>query len=276
MPARNIHARPEAVRTVVADERPYSARSVLASTLMGIDPPQLPSRLLVRVGELFGIAEGTTRVAVSRMLAAGELEADDGTYRLAGRLASRQARQRQSRRGATGGWNRSWTMAVVEPGARPAADRSELRAAMRALHLAELREAVWLRPDNLPADAATDDAAKVVADQCRRFRVEPDGGPEASIALVRQLWDLDGWAERARVLLAAIAQLVGDLARERAESLPDGFVVSAAVLRHLNADPLLPSELLPDDWPGAALRADYERYDTAFKAAWRDWFAAQR
>ena len=49
-------------------------------------------------------------------------------------------------------------------------------------------------------------------------------------------------------------------------ALADGFVTSAAVLRHLQADPLLPDELLPARWPGAALRADYDRYDAAYRA----------
>ena len=55
-------------------ERPLSARSVVASTLLGMRPPRLPTQILVRSGALFGIAEGTTRVALSRMVAAGELE----------------------------------------------------------------------------------------------------------------------------------------------------------------------------------------------------------
>ena len=41
------------------------------------------------------------------------------------------------------------------------------------------------------------------------------------------------------------------------------------MLRHLLADPLLPSELLPADWPAARLRAEYDRYDRAFKERWR-------
>ncbi|EHN77844.1 hypothetical protein SMCF_2624, partial [Streptomyces coelicoflavus ZG0656] len=34
----------------------------------------------------------------------------------------------------------------------------------------------------------------------------------------------------------------------------------AAVVRHLLEDPVLPAELLPPDWPGAALRDAYARY----------------
>jgi phenylacetic acid degradation operon negative regulatory protein len=70
-----------------------TARSVIASTLLGTTPPRLPARVLVEAGELFGIAEGTTRVALSRMVASGELATDDGWYVLRGqRLLVRLAR----------------------------------------------------------------------------------------------------------------------------------------------------------------------------------------
>ncbi|MDQ3757078.1 MAG: PaaX domain-containing protein, C- domain protein, partial [Actinomycetota bacterium] len=47
------------------DDRPLTARSVLLSTLLGAHPPELPVQVLVRSGELFGMAEGTVRVALS-------------------------------------------------------------------------------------------------------------------------------------------------------------------------------------------------------------------
>src|SRR4051812_31262220 len=77
----------------VGSTRDLTARSVLLSVLLGSDPPQLPVQLLVRTTELFGIAEGTTRTALSRMTSAGEVRGGDGVYRLvsAGLLA-RQAR----------------------------------------------------------------------------------------------------------------------------------------------------------------------------------------
>ena len=51
-----------------------------------------------------------------------------------------------------------------------------------------------------------------------------------------------------------------------------GFVLSASVLRLTQADPLLPTELLPAAWPGAALRAEYDRYDAAYQSLLRTWF----
>ena len=60
--------------------RPLTARSVVLSTLLGVHPPRLAARHLVRVGDLFGIAEGTIRVALSRMVTSGDLVQTDGAY----------------------------------------------------------------------------------------------------------------------------------------------------------------------------------------------------
>jgi phenylacetic acid degradation operon negative regulatory protein len=84
-------------RDILEGERPLTARSVVASLLLGNRPPELPGAVLVRAGELFGIAEGTTRTALSRMVAAGELASREGHYALRGRLLDRQARQEASR-----------------------------------------------------------------------------------------------------------------------------------------------------------------------------------
>jgi phenylacetic acid degradation operon negative regulatory protein len=251
--------------------RPLTARSVIASTLLGVHPPRLSSRLLVRSGELFGITEGSTRTALSRMVAAGELDPDDGAYRLAGPLLSRQARQDASRRADRQPWDGSWWLAVVVVERRPAATRAELRQAMRRLKMAELREGVWTRPANLGADRDPD-AREVVTQQCRSFTTRSlDDAP----ALAGSLWDLDGWAATTGELRASLGRLQPALDDGDAGVLAEAFVVSATVLRHLLADPLLPLELLPDDWPGDALRADYERYDSAFKDVWRAWFRRQ-
>ena len=49
--------------------------------------------------------------------------------------------------------------------------------------------------------------------------------------------------------------------------------LSASVLRHFQADPLLPEELLPRGWPGVELRTDYDRFDTAYRALLREYFS---
>jgi phenylacetic acid degradation operon negative regulatory protein len=253
-------------------DRPLSARSVVASTLLGMRPPRLSTQMIVRSGAIFGIAEGTTRVAVSRMVAAGELVVDGDGYRLAGPMLTRQARQDVSRSGPPPEWDGRWTMRVVLSEPRDAQDRARLRASAGALRLAELRAGVWTRPANLPPGVLPADEA-TVATQCRTFLGEPDGDPTG---LAAELWDLDGWAARADELRDRVGGIGDALETGDVAALPEGFVLSAAVLRHLQADPLLPRELLPATWPGDALRSDYERYDTAFRAVWSDWYRAQR
>lgn len=240
--------------------RPLTARSVVASTLLGMRPPALTPQLLVRAGELFGIAEGTTRTALSRMLAAGELESVDGRYRLAGHLLARQARQEASRHPRLRReWDGTWATAVVTADGRPAAERAHLRTVMARARFGALREGVWLRPDNLRDDPPDVEGVTWMSST-----------PVDAGAVATRLWDLAAWAERATRLRRAIAAGVDE------RTLAPGFEISAAVLRHLQSDPLLPEELLPRGWPGPALRDEYERYDAEFKAVWRASFRRYR
>jgi phenylacetic acid degradation operon negative regulatory protein len=259
----------------IASGRTLSARSVVASTLLGASPPQLPVGTIVRCGELFGIPSGTVRTAVSRMLADGDLEVDRGSdgnrpvYRIGGPLLARHGRQAESRSPDPRPWDGTWTQAVVHAGAaRPAGERHALRAAARTLRLAELREGVWLRPDNLD-HTRHDEALDVVANQCALFSVSPTGSPAA---LAAALWNLDGWVEQSHRLIDALDRHAPALASGHPQALATGFLLSAGVLRHLLADPLLPTSLLPEGWPGEDLRSTYDAYDAAYKLRWRDWF----
>lgn len=253
---------------------------MVASVLLGTTPPVLPVRVLVRTCELFGIAEGTTRVAISRMQAAGELEGDGGRYRLAGRLLARQTRQEQSRHPRLSRWSArsgQWRIGVVTAGGRAgggragggraASARAELREAMRALRLAEWREGVWVRPDNLPR-GVLGGAEAVAAAQCEWVA----GRPEADGAeLAARLWDLRGWEATAAGLREEMAASLPRLRAGDTGELAPAFVLAAAVLRHQQADPLLPDTLLPPTWPGTPLRHEYETYEAAFRTVLRAW-----
>lgn len=240
---------------------------MIASTLLGTEPPRLPGRALVGVAELFGITEGSARTALSRMVASGELRPDDGAYELAGpQLLDRRARQSASRRAMRHRWHGAWVMAVVVSERRDAGARAELRSALERVRLAELREGVWLRPDNI--DVVWPDAARRQCTIVHARDVDP--------SLVTRLWRLDQWAADTNSLRADMRALVGPLEQGDADALADGFVVSAAVLRHFQADPLLPEELLPPKWPGSALRDEYDRFDGAYRSLLRDYLRRLR
>ncbi|MEU2280936.1 PaaX family transcriptional regulator C-terminal domain-containing protein [Streptomyces sp. NPDC013178] len=223
--------------------RPLSARSVVLSLLLGTHPPELPVKDLVRLVEPFGVGGSTLRAALSRMVAAGDLRRAGAVYGLSDRLLERQRRQDDAVHPATRPWGGDWEMAVVTATGRGPAERAELRTELTRLRLAELREGVWLRPATLlrpwPAE---------LGDVTRYFTARP-GAPDRELAAA--LWPLDEWAATARALLAHIA---------RARRPADRFTAFAAAVRHLLADPVLPPELLPADWPGAALRAAYTDY----------------
>ncbi|MCX6466441.1 MAG: PaaX domain-containing protein, C- domain protein [Pseudonocardiales bacterium] len=220
--------------------RSLTTRSVVLSLLLGTHPPELPVAALVRVAAVFGVRETALRAALSRMVAAGDLDRTARGYRLAERLRRRQQRQDDALAPRTRAWDGGWEIVVVTAVGRGAADRAALRARLTALRLAELREGVWLRPDQLVRELPDLPA--------RRFVSRPDDDP---VALARSLWDLDGRAATGRDLLRA-QQGAGDPAER--------FTVAAAVVRHLLADPVLPPALLPPDWPVPALRAAYAAY----------------
>lgn len=242
---------------------PLTARSVLASTLLGTEPPELPVAQLVAVAALFGISENRARVALTRMVQAGEAVAVDGRYRLIGSLEARGRRQRESRRSSTGtgggAWRGDWTMVVLDGDARGAKERAAHRRDLLRARLGELREGVWLRPANVEVDLGDELAGRV-----HRFVARPDAPAE----LAAGLWALDSWAARATSLRERLAT------DPTADTLAEGFVLSAAVLRHLQSDPLLPAALLPADWPGTELRTVYDRWDARYRALLADWHRA--
>ncbi len=223
-------------------ETTLTARSVILSLLLGTRPARLPVHHLVALGEEFGIAAPTLRVALSRMVAAGDLTRSDAIYALPDRHLARQAAQDADLDPRMRPYDGTWDQVVVTATGRDATTRADVRARLAALRLAELREGVWLRPANLvPAHAAPSGV--------EHFTVRPTD--DASLAA--RLWDTAAWASTAVDLLGTV---------QRSSTLRDRFLTMITIVRHLRADPCLPPTLRPDDWPAAELRRTYEAFRT--------------
>jgi phenylacetic acid degradation operon negative regulatory protein len=235
----------EAMRTKPPDLalRRLSTRSVVLSLLLAAHPPQLSVRELIGCLDPFGITEATLRVAVSRMVARGDLHRDHSVYRLSDRLVERQRRQDDAIHPSTRAWRMHWEVAVVTATGRGPAQRAQLRDELVLLRLAELREGVWMRPANLRRAWPEHLGALT-----QRFTARPD---QPHQVLVDTLWQIDHWAGTASTLLSAFT---------RAAAPADTFTVAAAIVRHLLTDPVLPEQLLPTDWPASHLRAAYAEY----------------
>lgn len=219
---------------------PLSARSVALSILLGVADGTLPVRDIIATGELCGIAPSTLRVALSRLVASGEVTVVEGIYTLSQHHLDRHRAQVHDLDPPRRPWTGEWELVAVIESGRDAADRVRLRSRLSADHLAALREGLWMRPANLRRPLPIDPHVTTM-------RAVPDD-PEL---LVPKLWDLAAWAETGFALLKATAGPRLDGSRFRAMT---------ALVRHLRADPILPDEFLPANWPGRELRAAYDEY----------------
>jgi phenylacetic acid degradation operon negative regulatory protein len=260
-----VPAMPRPRASDLIGNRPLSARSVLASALLGSDQGRLTVAELVGVASMFGISDGAARTCLWRMVSNGELTGDGGSYALAGRLMERRERVDEASRideAADSRWDGTWELAVVSLERRSAADRLELRKAAMALHLAELREGVWIRPDNLdPRRLPTSRA--VLDQQCTHLH---GAATDINADKLRSLFSLDGWTADARTLIEAMNVALHTGNRDDStDSFTYEFALSIAVVRHLQLDPLLPVELIAAGWPGHTLRSTYRQFDNRFK-----------
>jgi len=226
----------------MADLKRMTARSVVLSVLLGAHPAWASVSELIRLTEDFGIREQTLRVALTRMVGAGDLVRSEDGYRLADRLLARQRRQDAAINPQTKPWDGTWTTVVITTVGANARARADLRNDLMQNRFGELREGLWLRPDNLRVQipAAIVDNARILHSR--------DADPEELTAL---LWDLPAWTRSAHDLLDEI---------DTATDMPGRFVAAAAIVRHLLTDPVLPTALLPDRWPGDDMRTAYESF----------------
>jgi phenylacetic acid degradation operon negative regulatory protein len=246
--------------------RQLNARSLALSALLGTHPPTLPARSLVALAELFGIAGGTMRTALSRMVTAGEVDVDTGWYRLTGRLLERQHAQDVGRRPPATAWDGRWHTAIAAADQRGLADRRQFRSALTDHRFGELRPDTWLRPANLPAPELGSAA----------FLVTGTLGRSDESALVARLWDLDAIGASAGRLLERIARLRADVDLRDHAAIPETFTVSAAIVRFLRSEPLLPSALTSPNWPVHDLRRAYDDLERDLQATLRDFLSADR
>jgi phenylacetic acid degradation operon negative regulatory protein len=219
-----------------------TARSVVLSVLLGAHPAWATAAELLRLTDDFDLKEATVRVALTRLVGTGDLVRSADGYRLSDRLLARQRRQDEAMRPHVKPWDGTWiTLVITRVGAEPRT-RAALRTTLRQNRFGELREGVWLRPDNLEVILPPDILRLL------RLLHARDDDPEE---LARGLWDLPAWSRTARRLLDEMAS---------ASDTPGRFVAAAGMVRHLLTDPVLPGELLPGDWPAKALRESYFRF----------------
>lgn len=224
-----------------AGSRGLTSRSVILSILLGLDGSDAPVSGILSICRELGLRESAVRVALTRLVAASDLERVEGRYGLSPRLRERQHRQEAALHPVTREpWDGRWHMVVVMAGSMTSTDRADFRDAMRTARLRSVRSGVWMRPANLDLTLAP-----AIRDAVSVYSAEPE---EPSKVLSGRLFDVDSWAATARNLTDRLIS---------AGTVVERFELAAAAVRHILDDPVLPAELLPPDWPGSDLRAAY-------------------
>ncbi len=238
----------------------------------------IPSAALVELLGEFGITDDAARAALSRVQRTGWVEGHKQGRHTAYRLSDEAARQAE-RRGrqiltfsaetadTEPRWDRKWNLVSYSLSADRAEDRRRIRRRLRLQGYAPLQDALWIRPwgsAERVADALAPWPEARVRVFCGAELVE--GERVDSVAA----WGLDKLAAHYDELVVRF-----DAVAERWGNAPDPAAALVARTRTMEAwapmrwtDPRLPSELLPEPWPGwEARRAFAGVYDSLGPAA---------
>jgi len=210
---------------------------------------QAPVAAVVRLLDTVGIAAPAVRTAISRMVMQGWLEPvhlDAGRgYRTTERANRRldETANRVYRRSAPA-WDGHWHLVLVDPPSSRAA-RGRLRADLVFLGYAELLADVWISPFPRTAVHEVLERAGASARTARADGFDPE--PTSAWDLDRLRASYDEWLASARQL---VRQHLAGHADEDEAAFAARFHLVHEWRKFLFADPGLPEEMLPDDWPG--------------------------
>ena len=237
----------------------------------------VPSAALVALLGSLGVGEAAARAALSRLARRGSLEGTklgrNTAYRLA--AGSAQAARAQGRRVLKFGsgpspWDRQWTCVVFSIPESDRRRRPALRQRLRELRLGPLFDGFWITP-RAPLAAIDRSLTELGVSDAAVFRVCEVPRP-AGVDLL-SAWDLRSLRADYEDLIESLEPVVR---RVRQGTLPDRDALVArsaacARWRYLAAaDPGLPDELLPRDWPQRRARELFvEAYDSLGPAAER-------
>lgn len=231
----------------------------------------MPIAALVSAAALFGVPGGSLRVAVTRLLAEGQLErAGRGNYRLGGNALAvdRHATGWRNCEARLRRWDGRW-IAVHGAGPDPASER-----ALAWLGFEALRPGLLLRPDNWKGgvDATRDELRGLgLAQEALVFRL--DALSPAEEAAARGLWDLEALVRGYRFARSELARSARTLANApEADAMVESFLLGGDVIRQLARDPMLPEALVPCEERRAVI-AEMRLYDRAGRRAWASFMA---
>ena len=254
--------------------RHLTARELVIDFLSNRYPREMSVQEIAGVGIALGFSEQSLRMALTRLVEQSvAANPGRGRYRLSpsGEAMRDEVRKWRNLDEVSKPWSGAWI--GVFDAAIPRSDRAALRRHERAMRLRgfrELQSGLWIRPANLR------DSVAELREHLRALGLHPS-------ALVVGLQDLDDDA-RARAtslwdtaaMLATYRALAEELiaSKGKLERLPldtaaaESMVLGRDVIRHINLDPVLPEELMPQRALSNLIQVMSE-YDQNARQIWR-------
>jgi phenylacetic acid degradation operon negative regulatory protein len=252
--------------------RQPTPRSLIVDLLSTLRRGSMPVAALVQAADLFGIAEGSLRVALHRLQVEGRVESDErGRYRFGAAAAPVQSvvagwRDLDRR---TRSWNGRWIAVHADTARRRRAKIDPAARALRLFGFEALAPRLCVRPSNLREGVegvraglralGLPESALI----CELAELDPAADTRA-----RALWDGDALVRNYRAARREIDRSSARLADlpER-EAMVESFRLGGRVLQQLVLDPLLPAPLV-DEGERRALVESMRAYDQLGRDAW--------
>jgi phenylacetic acid degradation operon negative regulatory protein len=259
--------------------RHLTARELVIDFLSNRYPREMSAAEILGVGTALGFTEQSLRMALTRLVE-GAVAANTGRglYRLSpsGEAMRLEVRKWRNLDDLAKPWSGAW-IGVFDAGV-PRSDRAALRRHERAMRLRgfrELQAGLWIRPANLR------DSVGELRDQLRALGLHPaalvvglNDLDDNSRAKATGLWDTAAMLATYRALadeLLASKTRLERLALDAAAA--ESMVLGRDVIRHINLDPVLPEELMPQ----RALKnliSTMSDYDQQARQIWRRFMRA--
>jgi phenylacetic acid degradation operon negative regulatory protein len=259
--------------------RHLTARELVIDFLSNRYPREMSVQEITGVGIALGFSEQSLRMALTRLVEqAVATNTGRGRYRLSpsGETMRLEVRKWRHLDELARPWSGAWI--GVFDAAAPRSDRAALRRHERAMRLRgfrELQAGLWIRPANL-----RDSVAELRA-HLRALGLHPaalvvglNDLDDDARAKATRLWDTDAMIATYRALTDELIVSKGKLERMPLDTAAaQSMVLGRDVIRHINLDPVLPEELMPQSALATLVRTMAE-YDQVARQIWRKFMRA--
>jgi phenylacetic acid degradation operon negative regulatory protein len=259
--------------------RHLTARELVIDFLSNRYPREMSAQEITLVGIALGFSEQSLRMALTRLVEQSvAANTGRGRYRLSpsGEAMRDEVRKWRHLGDLAKPWAGAWI--GVFDAAIPRSDRAALRRHERAMRLRgfrELQSGLWVRPANLR------DSVAELREHLRALGLHPgalvvglDELDDDTRAKATGLWDTAAMLATYRALAAELVASKGKLERLALDTAAaESMVLGRDVIRHINLDPVLPEELMPQRALTNLIRGMTE-YDQNARQIWRRFMRA--